>query len=365
MSTTTHEQANDSDARTADGHAEMEAVRALMDERRRFERWLETLETRREATPQRVYERVRGDYETRLDAVIAELRGHTAMLRTTLADLNERAQALRAEEETRREERAEGELRAAVGEYSSEHWATLAAAADADIERLCNDRGALTADLARVQEMLAHTEAPRTPPAGQQVVAAAAAAPVAAEVAPVAAEPVHAEPAIEHAAPNDESSLRALYGEETDAAMQPIDSLQFDAEPEPEPEPEPVVESVAPLAPVAATPAPVAPPAPERRSPAAGTPAVDLLGGAMAFDELAFLKSVVGPRSGGSPAADASAPRSGPAAAVQDRVGARREGSSTPGYAEAAKTLRCGECGTMNAPTEWYCERCGGELAAL
>lgn len=32
---------------------------------------------------------------------------------------------------------------------------------------------------------------------------------------------------------------------------------------------------------------------------------------------------------------------------------------------EPLKTLRCGECGTMNLPTEWYCERCGGELAAL
>lgn len=29
------------------------------------------------------------------------------------------------------------------------------------------------------------------------------------------------------------------------------------------------------------------------------------------------------------------------------------------------KTLRCQECGAMNFPTEWYCERCGGELAAL
>ena len=30
-----------------------------------------------------------------------------------------------------------------------------------------------------------------------------------------------------------------------------------------------------------------------------------------------------------------------------------------------AKTLKCGECGAMNLPTEWYCERCGAELAAL
>jgi uncharacterized OB-fold protein len=29
------------------------------------------------------------------------------------------------------------------------------------------------------------------------------------------------------------------------------------------------------------------------------------------------------------------------------------------------KTLKCQECSTMNYPTEWYCERCGAELAAL
>ena len=33
--------------------------------------------------------------------------------------------------------------------------------------------------------------------------------------------------------------------------------------------------------------------------------------------------------------------------------------------AEVAKTLKCKECGTMNLATEWYCEKCGGELAAM
>jgi hypothetical protein len=31
----------------------------------------------------------------------------------------------------------------------------------------------------------------------------------------------------------------------------------------------------------------------------------------------------------------------------------------------SAKTLKCGECGAPNYPTEWYCERCGAELASL
>ena len=29
------------------------------------------------------------------------------------------------------------------------------------------------------------------------------------------------------------------------------------------------------------------------------------------------------------------------------------------------KTLKCKECGSMNDPTEWYCERCGAELSAM
>jgi uncharacterized OB-fold protein len=33
--------------------------------------------------------------------------------------------------------------------------------------------------------------------------------------------------------------------------------------------------------------------------------------------------------------------------------------------ADVVKTLKCKECGTMNLATEWYCESCGAELAAL
>ena len=94
------------------------------------------------------------------------------------------------------------------------------------------------------------------------------------------------------------------------------------------------------------------------------------------MDELAFLKSVTGnegaavpaKRPSGSltkpaeitappaPVAPAAPPAPAPAAeAAKDRA----SGGTAP------KTLKCGECGTMNRPTEWYCERCGAELAAL
>ncbi len=58
------------------------------------------------------------------------------------------------------------------------------------------------------------------------------------------------------------------------------------------------------------------------------------------FDDLAFLRSVIDPATQGS-------------------------GVRNPTGTEPQKTLRCTECGTMNFPTEWYCERCGGELAAF
>ncbi|MBL0939976.1 MAG: hypothetical protein IBJ03_13870 [Gemmatimonadaceae bacterium] len=66
------------------------------------------------------------------------------------------------------------------------------------------------------------------------------------------------------------------------------------------------------------------------------------------FDDLAFLRSVIDPTGGAS--AHSMAPE---------------HALPTGAQAEPQKTLRCTECGTMNLPTEWYCERCGGELAAF
>ncbi len=84
----------------------------------------------------------------------------------------------------------------------------------------------------------------------------------------------------------------------------------------------------------------------------------------VAVDELAFIKSVTDdqtpPRrvSGAQfqPAETSAAPARG--GAEEPLLEARTEQS-------APRTLKCPECGTMNMPTEWYCEQCGAELAAL
>ncbi len=105
---------------------------------------------------------------------------------------------------------------------------------------------------------------------------------------------------------------------------------------------------------------PAAPPKKETPAPAGGAKQAD------AFDELAFLRSVTEDESHG-PAASRT---SGAMRAVEEPVKAKAveppKPDSTPRTGKSVtKSLKCKECGTMNLPTEWYCERCGAELAAL
>jgi len=67
------------------------------------------------------------------------------------------------------------------------------------------------------------------------------------------------------------------------------------------------------------------------------------------------------------PAPGAVEPSSGPRGTDDERPTRRSAtfGQLTPRTSEAVKSLKCQECGTLNFPTEWYCERCGGELAAF
>jgi hypothetical protein len=79
-------------------------------------------------------------------------------------------------------------------------------------------------------------------------------------------------------------------------------------------------------------------------------------------DELAFLKSV-----GNEEARPIGRRISNPGMTAPTATSAPP--TATPSVSKApagvAKTLKCGECGTLNRPTEWYCERCGAELAGV
>lgn len=76
------------------------------------------------------------------------------------------------------------------------------------------------------------------------------------------------------------------------------------------------------------------------------------------MDELAFLKSVT------EDDKSAPSPRRASGAQYQVDESATLEAPANED-APVEKTLKCRECGTMNLATEWYCERCGAELAAM
>ena len=78
------------------------------------------------------------------------------------------------------------------------------------------------------------------------------------------------------------------------------------------------------------------------------------------IDELAFLKSVTED--------DKNAPSPRRASGGQYQPDDLQDAAHLAPVDEDApveKTLKCKECGTMNLATEWYCEKCGGELAAM
>src|SRR5438105_1765969 len=86
------------------------------------------------------------------------------------------------------------------------------------------------------------------------------------------------------------------------------------------------------------------------RAPAPSSPAPS---GRTPFDEFPVLRpgtGTVSPPSSAAVATPPSVPKSG--------------GPHDP-RSEQHKTLKCPECGAANYPTEWYCERCGGELATM
>ncbi len=93
-----------------------------------------------------------------------------------------------------------------------------------------------------------------------------------------------------------------------------------------------------------------------------------------AFDELEFLKKVAPEgsgtrrRSGASfkPTVPDDLPELTPEPPEATATASEEMPEIVPKDDDAVrKTLKCVECGVMNRPTEWYCESCGAELAAI
>jgi len=295
-------------------------IDALLEERARFETWLARLDSAGSEAPPAVRDKIRGDYQKRLELVIDELRTHAASVAEQLATLRVRQDDLAHQETKAQETLAEAELRHAVGEYEESEWERVRGGS----ERLLID---VREELARVSDEITRLG---------EVQALIAAAPE---------EPAEAEP-------EPELSPAAAGDEDASDDWEPLISL-----------------ADSPTAP-----APVTPPSAPRFTPRGSSrTSKPMPPQAIPFpsrtepspDDMAFLKSMAdeqpNPRrsSGATPRVSDSGTK--PTEEPPKRV----PGNERPSQAAAPKTLKCGECGTLNRPTEWYCERCGAELAAL
>ena len=235
-----------------------EALDALLADKRRHEGYLQRLEERRESTPPHLFARLHDEYSGRLADLRRRAQAEAVALTEGLAEDEAAVEEVEARLAALSEERAEGELRAAVGEYDPRSWAKKLAALNAAIGAVEGERDARLAALEHRRALLAEASG-------------------AVEGAPIPALPVVPPPRIR-----------------------------------------PIV--------------PAAPP------PEASPPEL-LLGAALPLPDGPLVP----------PVEPADAP----------------EVPATAAPADSGKSLRCDGCGTPNFPTEWYCERCGGELAAV
>jgi hypothetical protein len=255
----------------------VEAVAALIAERRKYEGWLAALEAKRAETPDHVFFRVRSDYERRLSEILERLRSQASALNERADALNARLAALVEQERATHDRRHEAELRVSVGEFSQKAWDTLLKETADAVARIAAERTTIQAELAEIRELLGGGKP--TAPAGSK----------------------------------------------------------------PQPTAGPLAEP------------PELPP-----------------------DELAFLRSLTTPEVGGTARSGAAPPQSrGVVKESEPLLDPKRSGRDTPPLSmnvpgsedivirsdKNGKTLKCAECGTLNVATEWYCEKCGSELA--
>jgi hypothetical protein len=292
----------------------LDALNGLLKERQRYEEWLAALEDKRANTSVSVYQRVQADYKSRLREVSSKLAERAGELRENIDALTLRLEDVSRQESQQRDARQEAELRAAVGEYTDKQWKEIGGAWDKELARLVKEKAALEAQLNELNRIFALSVKER-----------------------------------------QAEAIASGRGVSTDGAQHP------------------------PISPVVPRPAIPEPPTlnpPSRSEPPAASRVQqqpqNAPSGRSPFDEFPVLRPGSGSgasSTSGSPSSTSVSPPSAsgspPSTAVATPPSVPKTGGTQDPRSEQHKTLKCPECGAANYPTEWYCERCGGELATM
>ncbi len=313
------------------------------------------------AAPLHVLERVRSDYQRRLDGVTEQLRAHADTLDQRLMSDRAERDGLLTRAVASRDALAEAELRHLVGEYDGVRYETERRRHVGDLETFELSLGAVNERIERLEDVHALVTSPPSP--------------VVDEPEPVVEET----PSIEMLAPDPEPEMaeveppvvdddlidieivdqiedvaEAAVAEEEAA----LDSLFDEVEvlPQSEVRPfEPEVVSAPTFAPLSFTPTA----APVDRNPPAG-PAFGQRPTQASPRRQPEIEPPAPPRQVVEEAVAVPAPAVEPAPVV-----AVETADEVPTARAEERTLRCGECGAMNLALEWYCEKCGAELSTV
>ena len=319
-----------------------------MAERSKYEAFLIELDKGGDSKPAHVVAKVKADYTAKLTEVIERLKANHDVLTQHAAALTAQLQKLEQEERGILDEQAEAEIRKQVGELSEADWLVSSKKAEARIIKLKESQQLTTGDINRIRGILGASVAPGAPSAPgtdsavpaksvtdelaflKSVVGTTGALPKAPPPAPTprstaptvapratAAKPVVPRPSVTQSAP--------AAPRPSQVQKAPVERLI---------EPDPMDVQAPPPEPPAAK--PVAPPMP-RKEELIVRPQADVKINAKNTDERPMASNV--------PDGDLQLKARG-----------------VPG---AKKTLKCKECGALNNPSEWYCERCGAELTNL
>ena len=301
---------------TTDSEA-MSALHELLDERQRYQGWLATLESRRNSTPPHVYEKVQQDYVGRLERVMQNLSERAGQLSGTISSLTSELSTLRQHEADRTDERHEAELRATVGEFTPDDWDRRRGDADADLERIATEKHSLQAELEELQRIVALTGSIQSgeSPAGASAASTATGSPTS---TPATKTGETAQSIEDFVAEWHPPQTRSAASRAQDSSVHSDHAVPEGAD---------LDDLVIPAAPMGGNP----------------------VGAAGADYGIANGVSGVAPGGGAAPT------RSQPAG-QNAQADVRRD---------TDKTLKCPECGAMNYATEWYCEKCGGELSTF
>src|ERR687895_1198811 len=111
-------------------------IEELLEQRTQYEEWLAKLDASGDKAPPAVRQRVRGDYQARLQSVMEQLRGRGAAISEELERQHAHQAELDRERRSAEEALAEAEVRHSVGEYDEGEWKKLVDQSKKEIEQL-------------------------------------------------------------------------------------------------------------------------------------------------------------------------------------------------------------------------------------